>query len=130
MTAPVGLGAGQVDTSCLRDRLAYLESWYLVRLREPWAGGAGAGSGLGGAHLGIRTLDGLDGAEVLLQAGDQVPLLGCCGRDLSDVDLQLCTAPCAKGRHGRQRQPGGTRGALPALCLPTHGLCPCPRDQH
>lgn len=47
----------------------------------------------GWLYLGIRPLDGLDGAEVLLQAGDQLPLLSHCGHGLGNVDLQLRTAP-------------------------------------
>lgn len=72
-----------------------------MRLKAVWAGRVGWGRGR--AHLGVRPLDGLDGAQVLLQAGDQLPLLSCRGCELSDVDLQLRAAPWAKGRRGRQR---------------------------
>lgn len=78
-----------------------------------WRGGGAEGA----AHLGVRPLDGLDGTKVLLQAGDQLPLLGCRGRGLSDMHLQLCAAPCVKGTHGRQREPGVARGAFPTRPL-------------
>lgn len=38
----------------------------------------------------------MDGAEVLLQAGDQLPLLSRCGHGLGNVGLQLCAAPCSQ----------------------------------
>lgn len=38
----VGLGVGQVDTSCPMIGLVHLGSQHFVRLKEPWAGGKGA----------------------------------------------------------------------------------------
>lgn len=66
------------------------------------------------AHLGIRSLDGLDGAEVLLQASDQLLLLNSLGCRLSEVDLQLRTAPCGerKMRPSEKSRDTGILGSL------------------
>lgn len=66
------------------------------------------------AHLGIRPLDGLDGAEVLLQASDQLLLLNSLGCGLSEVDLQLRTAPCGerKMRPSEESRDTGILGTL------------------
>lgn len=77
-----------------------------------WGGAQRAGQAE--AHLGIRSLDGLDGAEVLLQASDQLLLLNSLGCGLSEVDLQLCAAPCGE----RKMQQPSEESQVP--CRQTH----------
>lgn len=52
-------------------------------------------SAMGWAHLRIRAMhgrQGLDGAEVMLQLGDELLLASQCGYSLRQLDLQLRTA--------------------------------------
>lgn len=62
------------------------------------------------AYFGIRPLDGLDGAEVLLQAGNQFLLFNDLGGGLSEADLQLRTAPCGE-RKMRPSEKSGAQGS-------------------
>lgn len=85
--------------------------------------------------------EGLDGAEVVLQLGDELLLARQRGRSLRQLDLQLRTAHCKtepglsprggptraapRGlQKGAESPNGGTEASLRAVTLISPGLCP------
>lgn len=83
---------------------------------------------MGWAHLRIRAMhggQGLDGAEVVLQLGDELLLASQRGHSLRQLDLQLCTA------HWKTEPGPSPRGApKPHVLLRGHQKAENPQTEH